>query len=64
MFTYRAFVMISRKGDDPNAKDWEVRGFSGSIVRQDLGRVIAQNLTEQEADDLVNELFEERDKQQ
>jgi hypothetical protein len=62
MFNYEAFVMYGRNGDNPNAKNWEVRGFQGSINRQDLGRVIAQNLTEEEADDLVTKLFEERDK--
>jgi hypothetical protein len=64
MFNYDAFVMYGRRGDNPNAKDWEVRGFQGSINRQDLGTIIAQNLTEEEADNLVTKLFEERDKQQ
>jgi hypothetical protein len=62
MFNYEAFVMYGRSGDNPEAKNWEVRGFQGSINRQDLGRIIKQNLTEDEADDLVTKLFEERDK--
>ncbi len=64
MHNYESFVMYGRSGDNPNAKNWEVRGFQGSINRQDLGTVIAQNLTHEEADDLVTKLFEERDKQQ
>jgi hypothetical protein len=63
IFTYETFVMYGRRGDNPNAKNWEVRSFPGSIVRQELGTVVAQNLTEEEADELVARLIDELNKQ-
>ncbi len=62
IFTYESFVMHGRRGNNPNASNWEVRSFPGSITIQEYGTVVAQNLTEEEADDLVAKLIDELNK--